>query len=243
MKNNTYRGKTESESGAIGIGAMIVFIALILVAAVASAVIIQTGEKLQQNAQQTGSDTQREIAGKIAVKKVVVEDADEVFMYFESSPGSDVLDVRDIAWQVACTNRDPDGDGTLDETADNAGYQFIAGFFGDGDDADDDNSNFAYPEQYMGPTDDGSDADFGDVTATGGGDGDDTSREAMFINPGENYVIKMDLNAGGTNNGDDCGIDNQNINDEITLWIHIQGGGSTYETLTITDKTFGSDLV
>jgi archaellin len=241
MKNNTYRGKTESESGAIGIGAMIVFIALILVAAVASAVIIQTGEKLQQNAQQTGSDTQREIAGKIAVKKVVVEDSDEVFMYFESSPGSDVLDVRDIAWQVACTNRDPDGDGILDETSgagsDNAGYQFIAGFFGDGDDTDDDSANFAYPEEFMGPTDDNGDGTFGQVT------GADTSREAMFINPGENYVIKMDLNAAGTNNGDDCGIDNQNINDEITLWIHIQGGGSTYETLTITDKTFGSDLV
>jgi archaellin len=241
MKNNTYRGKTESESGAIGIGAMIVFIALILVAAVASAVIIQTGEKLQQNAQQTGSDTQREIAGKIAVKKVVVEDSDEVFMYFESSPGSDVLDVRDIAWQVACTNRDPDGDGILDETSgagsDNAGYQFIAGFFGDGDDTDDDSANFAYPEEFMGPTDDNGDGTFGQVI------GADTSREAMFINPGENYVIKMDLNAAGTNNGDDCGIDNQNINDEITLWIHIQGGGSTYETLTITDKTFGSDLV
>ena len=152
MKNNTYRIKTDSESGAIGIGAMIVFIALILVAAVASAVIIQTGEKLQQNAQQTGSDTQREIAGKIAVKKVVVEDNTQVFMYFESSPGSDVLDVTDIAWQVACTNRDPDGDGTLDETQDNAGYQFIAGFFGDGDDTDDDNGNFAYPEEYMGMT-------------------------------------------------------------------------------------------
>ena len=243
MKNNIYRGNKESESGAIGIGAMIVFIALILVAAVASAVIIQTGEKLQQNAQQTGSDTQREIAGKIAVKKVVVQDADEVFMYFESSPGSDVLDVRDIAWQVACTNRDPDGDGTLDEAGDNAGYQFIAAFFGDGDNTDDDARNFAYPEEFMGATDDTSDGDFGDVDAAGGGDGDDNSREAMFINPGENYVIMMDLDAAGGNTGNDCGIGDQNINDEITLWIHIEGGGSTYETLTITDKAFGSDLV
>ena len=43
--------------GAIGIGAMIVFISLILVAAVASAVIIETAEKLQQNAQTAGDDT------------------------------------------------------------------------------------------------------------------------------------------------------------------------------------------
>ena len=60
--------------GSIGIGAMIVFIALILVAAVASAVIIQTGEKLQQNAQQSGSDTQQEISGKISIITVWVGD-------------------------------------------------------------------------------------------------------------------------------------------------------------------------
>ena len=40
--------KIENDQGSIGIGAMIVFIALILVAAVASAVIIQTAETLQQ---------------------------------------------------------------------------------------------------------------------------------------------------------------------------------------------------
>ena len=60
-KNNQIK---KDELGSIGIGAMIVFIALILVAAVASAVIIQTGEKLQQNAQQSGSDTQQEISWK-----------------------------------------------------------------------------------------------------------------------------------------------------------------------------------
>jgi len=67
----------EDQIASIGIGAMIVFIALILVAAVASAVIIQTGEKLQQNAQQTGSDTQEEIGGKINIITVWVGDQDD----------------------------------------------------------------------------------------------------------------------------------------------------------------------
>ena len=40
------------ESASIGIGAMIVFIALILVAAVASQIIIKTDEEVQQNAEQ-----------------------------------------------------------------------------------------------------------------------------------------------------------------------------------------------
>ena len=72
------------------------------------------------------------------------------------------------------------------------------------------------------------------------GDGDDTSRESLLINPGENYVIKMDFEQGA---GADCGTGDLSINDEITLWIHVEGGGSTYETLTITDKTIGADLV
>ena len=92
----------------------------------------------------------------------------------------------------------------------------------------------------MGPTDDGGDADSGDVEAVSSGDGDDTSRESLLINPGENYVIKMDFEQGA---GADCGTGDLSINDEITLWIHVEGGGSTYETLTITDKTIGADLV
>ena len=48
----------KNDLGAIGIGAMIIFIALILVAAVASTIIIKTAEELQQRAQKTGDDTQ-----------------------------------------------------------------------------------------------------------------------------------------------------------------------------------------
>jgi flagellin FlaB len=67
MQVNKEFNKENDTMAAIGIGAMIVFIALILVAAVASAVIIQTGEKLQQNAQETGDDTQNSMRGKVKI--------------------------------------------------------------------------------------------------------------------------------------------------------------------------------
>ena len=61
------------EGGSIGIGAMIVFIALILVAAVASTIIIKTAEELQQNAENTSSDTRQQISGKVSVADVYVK--------------------------------------------------------------------------------------------------------------------------------------------------------------------------
>ena len=60
------------EARSIGIGAMIVFIALILVAAVASTIIIKTAEELQQNAENTSSDTRQQISGKVSIADVYV---------------------------------------------------------------------------------------------------------------------------------------------------------------------------
>ena len=60
------------EEGSIGIGAMIVFIALILVAAVASTIIIKTAEELQQNAESTSDDTRKEISGKVNIIQILV---------------------------------------------------------------------------------------------------------------------------------------------------------------------------
>ena len=51
--NRKKTGFRINDKAAIGIGAMIIFIALILVAAVASTIIIKTAEELQQRAEKT----------------------------------------------------------------------------------------------------------------------------------------------------------------------------------------------
>lgn len=92
---------------AIGIGAMIVFIALILVAAVAAAVIIQTAEQLQQNAQKTGEDTADNMAGKVMINSVYVDTnaaGEDYLLYVRLAPGSEATTTTTISYQVFCAN-------------------------------------------------------------------------------------------------------------------------------------------
>ena len=100
MKENT--NEKSDNIAAIGIGAMIVFIALILVAAVAAAVIIQTAEKLQQNAQTTGEETTSLLSSKVMVKNVIVPSAGALYITFELAPGSDTITAAQVAWVIVC---------------------------------------------------------------------------------------------------------------------------------------------
>ena len=65
----------ETDVGAIGIGAMIVFIAMVLVAGIAASVLVQTANKLEIQAMQTGDQTRAEVATGIAVVDIEAEKA------------------------------------------------------------------------------------------------------------------------------------------------------------------------
>ncbi len=57
----------EKDVGSIGIGAMIVFIAMVLVAGIAASVLIQTANRLETQAMKTGAETTAEVATGIQV--------------------------------------------------------------------------------------------------------------------------------------------------------------------------------
>ena len=102
MSEENHNIERNHESGSIGIGAMIVFIALILVAAVASTIIIKTAEELQQNAEQNSSDTRQQISGKIALIDVVVRaTGDELDNVDANDDGAPHITIMDVIFRIS----------------------------------------------------------------------------------------------------------------------------------------------
>ena len=99
------------ERGQVGIGTLIVFIAMVLVAAIAAGVLINTAGFLQSQAEATGEESTDLVSERIDVTSTVgiVGDADagdllEIRVGVSGSPGADDIDLSETTIQAVGPN-------------------------------------------------------------------------------------------------------------------------------------------
>ena len=228
------------EEGSIGIGAMIVLIALILVAAVASTIIIKTAEELQQNAENTSSDTRQQISGKVSVADVYVKttadtdnaDADDdattgtkediatMEVIARISSGSLNVQEGDISYYISCQV-------TLVDQANDPTYAVVDS--GTVDSLELDGTDIATGTEITAGTTFKFEIDLAatDVATTAGvvgADGNlDTGDFATSLTPG------CDMEAGAGS--------------ELELRVVVAGGGETLANLKIESITLGKSIM
>ena len=95
----------EEERGQVGIGTLIVFIAMVLVAAIAAGVLINTAGFLQSKSQETGQQSSKQVSNRLQEVSTVgnVSDSDKVDMVnvtVTQAPGAGEIDIQNatVTW-------------------------------------------------------------------------------------------------------------------------------------------------
>ena len=101
----------KKDVGSIGIGAMIVFISMVLVAGIAASVLIQTSAKLEIQAMTTGQETTDEVSGGIAVYGVIgytvssSDDISKLAIGIRPRSGTEGIDLSEAYIELSDTNK------------------------------------------------------------------------------------------------------------------------------------------
>jgi archaellin len=225
------------EEGSIGIGAMIVFIALILVAAVASTIIIKTAEELQQNAESTSDDTRKEISGKISIINMIVNGSDgtdinSVIVTAKVASGSTDVLVNNIDFMVTCGDTASFGIVTANLGTESPWGQVIAGVAG---------TNVNGADGVAANADDG-EGTWSQPNAETLAGAAFTASEELTAGTVFKFDIDLDKDYLGTAAAGPCAT-LSGVGEVLQLKMIVDGGGTTISELSIDSVVSGKAVV
>ena len=98
-----------TERGQVGIGTLIVFIAMVLVAAIASGVLITTAGQLQSQASQTGEETTSQVSDIIRITDVIgtanesggTTEIENLEIKVRLASGADAVEMNETSYTIA----------------------------------------------------------------------------------------------------------------------------------------------